>query len=177
MNPLPGEHDLEHMQRLHKELFSKIYPWAGEVREFPLFKAGPDGLIRAFASPDEIYSINESLKKELKSTNHFKDLRDADTTTFSVYMADVYQKMNEMHPFREGNGRTQRLVIEQLADNAGRKLNYGLVEAAAWNYAAANSTPLSLSQDQKLNGRTDELVKVFDRIAVPKMQSSFKSGL
>jgi hypothetical protein len=36
---------------------------------------------------------------------------------------DTNNQCHPMHPFREGNGRTQRLFIEELAKNAGYELN------------------------------------------------------
>ncbi len=39
-------------------------------------------------------------------------------------------KVNAVHPFREGNGRTQRAFFEQLAQDAGFTLDWQHLEAA-----------------------------------------------
>lgn len=39
----------------------------------------------------------------------------------------VMCRLNQIHPFREGNGRTQRLFVEQLASNAGCDLDFSHV--------------------------------------------------
>ncbi|MBM4490585.1 hypothetical protein GS471_21750 [Rhodococcus hoagii] len=45
-NPIPGNYDLAHMQRIHHHLFQDVYPWAGEIRtaprDWPMTKLGPN---------------------------------------------------------------------------------------------------------------------------------------
>jgi fido (protein-threonine AMPylation protein) len=38
---------------------------------------------------------------------------------FAEHAADIMAELNAIHPFREGNGRTQRVFMEQLAHAAG----------------------------------------------------------
>jgi cell filamentation protein, protein adenylyltransferase len=45
-------------------------------------------------------------------------------------LAYYHAEINEMHPFREGNGRTQRAFLRQLAAEAGYRLDWTLVDAA-----------------------------------------------
>jgi cell filamentation protein len=40
-------------------------------------------------------------------------------------------KQEALHPFREGNGRVQRIFISQLAENAGHNLDYSALDQAA----------------------------------------------
>jgi cell filamentation protein len=44
----------------------------------------------------------------------------------TYYLGEV----NAVHPFREGNGRTQRAFFEQLACDAGFTLNWQYLDAA-----------------------------------------------
>jgi hypothetical protein len=37
-------------------------------------------------------------------------------------MANLLEKVNYIHPFREGNGRTQRAFLDQVASVSGRRL-------------------------------------------------------
>ena len=42
-----------------------------------------------------------------------------DRAHFISAIVDFYERTNELHPFREGNGRTQRVFLSQLALHAG----------------------------------------------------------
>ena len=46
---------------------------------------------------------------------------------FAERAADVMAELNAAHPFREGNGRTQRVFMEQLAHAAGHELDFTIV--------------------------------------------------
>lgn len=46
---------------------------------------------------------------------------------FIAALVDLYQRTNELHPFREGNGRT-RVFLSQLAENAGYDLDFTAVD-------------------------------------------------
>ena len=52
-----------------------------------------------------------------------------------VAAADVYSDLNVVHPFREGNGRTQRILFEHLVMNAGFEISWWGVENYEWLYA------------------------------------------
>lgn len=43
--------------------------------------------------------------------------------------SDLLEKMNYVHPFREGNGRTQRAFLDQVAALSGRRLAWRNVTA------------------------------------------------
>ncbi|HYD60540.1 MAG TPA: Fic family protein [Noviherbaspirillum sp.] len=163
-NQIKGGFDLPHMQEIHKRLFGGIYPWAGQVRDFPLFKRRPDGLVTEFARPEEISGLNEQLREIMRETDKFKALN---PEQFVNAISRVYQIANEMHAFREGNGRTHRFYLESLAEQAGYRLNFTKVDKEAWNYAASMSGRISLDGDERLAGRIDELQRVFRHIAVP----------
>lgn len=44
--------------------------------------------------------------------------------SFVENIADFYCTTNNLHPFREGNGRTQRVFLSQLSINAGYEMNF-----------------------------------------------------
>lgn len=165
-NPIAGAFDLSHMQAIHKKIFGEVYPWAGQVRDFGMMKQRIDGLVTEFARPSEIKSLNADLQAIMLETKKFKSIP---PNEFAQKIAKVYQIANEMHPFREGNGRTQRVYLDYLANQAGYKLDFSRVEKDAWNYAAsmAGQIHLGVSND-RLPGRTKELEKVFERVSVKK---------
>ncbi|NLW10250.1 MAG: hypothetical protein GX036_10425 [Firmicutes bacterium] len=62
----------------------------------------------------------------LKEENYLKNL---DPDNFSKKTDYYFSAINELHPFREGNGRAQREFIRQLALNAGYILDFSEVTA------------------------------------------------
>lgn len=49
--------------------------------------------------------------------------------------------LNCAYPFREGNGRTVRVLLEQLAERTAFALDWDRVSAEEWNQASAASPP------------------------------------
>ena len=45
-----------------------------------------------------------------------------------ILFVDVIERTNELHPFREGNGRTQRVFLAQLAHHAGYNLDFTRID-------------------------------------------------
>jgi cell filamentation protein len=51
-------------------------------------------------------------------------LRHLSKEQFAASAAHYLSEINAIQPFREGNGRVQRLFMSQLAENAGYSLSY-----------------------------------------------------
>ncbi len=49
-----------------------------------------------------------------------------------VAIAETYGDLNVIHPFREGNGRAQRILFEQIIINAGFTVDWWLIKEDAW---------------------------------------------
>ncbi len=60
----------------------------------------------------------DNLYKQLKKENFLADI--TDKKHMANRLAYYLGELNMIHPFREGNGRTQRIYIEQLCMNNGR---------------------------------------------------------
>jgi cell filamentation protein len=58
---------------------------------------------------------------KLAAENHLKG---SETDAFANRAAFYLGELNSIHPFREGNGRTQREFIRQLAAEAGYRINW-----------------------------------------------------
>ena len=117
--PIPGEYDLVHLQAFHRYLFEGLYEWAGELRTVPLAKTD------LFCLPEHIESYGNEIFGALADEQHLADLdREAFVDRLTHYLAEV----NALHPFREGNGRTQRAFFAQLATNAGYRLDWQLID-------------------------------------------------
>ena len=65
-----------------------------------------------------IESQFDDLYRKLKKENFLADITDKEE--MSGRLAYYLGEINMIHPFREGNGRTQRIYIEQLCMNNGR---------------------------------------------------------
>ena len=101
-----GNFDIYHFLSIHKFLFEDIYPFAGKIRSEDIAK----GSFR-FAKWEYIEDQLRELLDKLAKDN-FKNLSKEDMAKkLAYYMSEL----NVLHPFREGNGRTIREFIRQLA--------------------------------------------------------------
>jgi cell filamentation protein len=120
VDPVRGRFNSAHLRQIHARIFERIYPWAGEFRQV--------NMSRAASYP---FAVVQFLEKNLESTvanlaaeNHLKGL---DADTFAHRAAYYLGELNSIHPFREGNGRTQREFIRQLGSEAGYSINWSRV--------------------------------------------------
>ncbi len=118
---ITGDFDVKHIKQIHKYLFEDIYPFAGEFRTENIAK----GEFR-FAQFEYIETELESLLNKLKKEEYLQGLNKKDLATkLAYYLAEL----NVLHPFREGNGRTNREFIRQLALKNGYQLDLKKVKA------------------------------------------------
>lgn len=112
------------LKNIHFYLFQDLYAWAGETRTVDISKGGT-----RFATMSRV---------EPESTKLFDQMRREDFLTglgnpeFFERLAHYFCELNVIHPFREGNGRAQRLLFELLAINAGFEIRWQLVPTAFW---------------------------------------------
>ncbi len=93
-----------------------MYLWAGELRTVNIRKGNTDFAPLLFM---ERYAT--SVFADLAAEKHLKGL---DVATFAQRAAHYLAEINAIHPFHEGNGRTQREFMRQLARNAGFALSW-----------------------------------------------------
>jgi cell filamentation protein len=113
---LPGTYDLEHLRVFHWTIFQDVYPWAGQLRTVLIVKAGA-----SFCLPSQIESTAADVFGRLTEAHH---LRGRDRHGFLDGLSTLLAEVNALHPFREGNGRTQRAFLSQLARDAGYRLRW-----------------------------------------------------
>ena len=123
-NPIKGEFDYAHLKNIHRHIFKDIYIWAGMDR----YEIGLRGDFRKgdsfFTNGSRLPAAAKALFDELKKENYFKGLqREQYIKSFASFM----NGLNILHPFREGNGRVQRIFLEELADYANWNLNLSRV--------------------------------------------------
>ena len=117
--PLPGGYDMEHLQEFHRFIFGDVYDWAGELRTVVIGKGN------VFCLPQFIESFAADVFGRLAVADF---LRGRDRTEFLDGLADLFADVNALHPFREGNGRTQRAFLAQLAADAGWTLRWAAMD-------------------------------------------------
>jgi cell filamentation protein len=100
---------------IHKYLFQDVYKWAGEKRTVEISKAG-----KQFFPLDH---FNTALVYIDNLITDYRKINKKSTGEIARKLADMLDTVNELHPFREGNGRTQRELIRTLALAKGYKLN------------------------------------------------------
>jgi len=101
VHPLPGQFDLDHLKAIHRYLFQDIYDWAGELRQVDISRGSS-----YFAHFGYIFSNATSLFTRLAQEQTLLGLPpDQFARRAAYYLGEI----NVLHPFREGNGRTQRV--------------------------------------------------------------------
>ncbi|ESY80292.1 adenosine monophosphate-protein transferase [Mesorhizobium sp. LNHC221B00] len=119
--PLPaGELDYPHYRSLHRHLFQDVYAWAGQPRTIRIGKGGS-----WFCYPEHIATEMARVFGELGNPDLLADL---DSVGFSGHAAHIVAEINAVHPFREGNGRTQLTFLAMLAEHAGLTFNADILE-------------------------------------------------
>lgn len=118
-NPIKGNFDFKHYKAIHKYLFDDIYEWAGKIRSVDMSKKGT-----SFAKANEIEQLADACFARLKVENYF---RDQEFNEFVRNIVDFYCVTNILHPFREGNGRTQRIFISQLIRSNGYEIDFSSI--------------------------------------------------
>lgn len=124
-------YNLNYLQKIHRQLFSDLYEWAGELRVVDISKGST-----RFCTHTRIKSEADKLFYNLNQENYFQGLNQRQ---FIQKIADFYCELNVVHPFREGNGRAQRIFFEHLLAHNGYGVNWGLIESPeVWVQANIN---------------------------------------
>jgi cell filamentation protein len=114
--PIQGQFDARHLQAIHHHIFQDVYEWAGDFRSVSISKSGDP-----FAFPRHIVSSLDKICGELKREMH---LAGSDLERFASRGAYYLGEINAIHPFREGNGRTQREFIRELGLQNGLTIDW-----------------------------------------------------
>ena len=99
IKPLKGKYDFKHLKAIHKYIFQDLYDWAGKERTVDIGKGN------LFCPACNIPSYAETV-----FSKYYVQCYEArtDYNKFINVLAENYGDLNALHPFREGNGRTQR---------------------------------------------------------------------
>lgn len=146
---ISGDFDLAHLQATHRYIFGDIYSWAGELRTVRIAKDGD-----LFALPEHIGPYLTTLSADLAREGR---LRGLEREQFMERLTHYYAEINAVHPFREGNGRTQRAFLGQVAKATGHPIAWVHLDAERNVYAARES---HRGNNSPLRGMLSELLEI-----------------
>lgn len=115
-----GRLSAAHFCNIHHHLFQDVYVWAGRYRTTRISKDQA-----TFCYPEYIANEMKPLFAELRRQGFLRGLSRAG---FSKQAAHFLSHLNAIHPFREGNGRTQNVFLDLLAGQAGHPLDFDAFE-------------------------------------------------
>jgi len=103
--------DVKYILGLHKMALSHLYSFAGKYRDVNMSKGGFPFAAAKFL-PETMAEFEKEMLSKLKNKYESKDDLIKD-------VAIVHGELLFIHPFREGNGRTARLLANLMIRKAG----------------------------------------------------------
>ena len=169
-----GNFDATHLKAIHRYLFQDVYEWAGRTRDERVRLS--DGTMATELNLWKLEGkpfmegphIAEALARIGGKIAASKSLRGLEREPFAIRAADVLVELNGVHPFREGNGRTQRVLLEALAHNVGHKLDFSVVSRERMIEA-------SIAGHEK--GEPDMMRRLFREISDPVRVSALNKAI
>lgn len=147
--PLIGKFDFAHLKAIHKYIFQDIYDWAGEERTVEIGKGNLFCTVACIQSYAESV-FNKYFSQCYAAKDNFEE--------FIKALAENYGDLNALHPFREGNGRTQREFARLICLTCGYDFDLSVTTHAKMLQASR------LSFDE----RDDSLfVEIFSKAVTP----------
>ena len=143
VNPIDGDFGFEHYKAIHRYIFEDLYDWAGQVRTASISKKGT-----VFTLPESIEPLAVRIFTGLQKENCYIGY---DNDRYIEAIVDFYCRTNMLHPFREGNGRTQRVFLSQLIRHSGHDINFSTID----------TDELMIATIQSSNGIVDYLRNLF----------------
>ncbi|HIT85980.1 MAG TPA: Fic family protein [Candidatus Ornithomonoglobus intestinigallinarum] len=113
--------DFDFYKNLHRYVFSDIYEWAGSIRNVAMSKKGT-----RFCPPEKIEMNGTAIFEYLSKKSYFENFTGEE---FVKELTELYCRLNYLHPFREGNGRIQRLFLSMLLKNIGKIIDFSKIDA------------------------------------------------
>lgn len=99
--------DADSLLTIHHYLFQDVYEWAGKIRTVNISKSG-----KPFFNGER---FNTAFQYVDNLIAEYRKIKEGDKQQLSNKLAEILDSVNFLHPFREGNGRTQREFLRTLA--------------------------------------------------------------
>jgi cell filamentation protein len=139
------------LANIHAILFAEIYPWAGKLRTVPLFKGATQ-----FAESSRIPGFVDQPMPQ------FQQAATAKSADVPCFLAELWGRLNWLHPFPEGHGRATQIFITAAARQHGRNIDWPAIS----RIAELDAARASVTQDS-LPYRRWLLTALRDRINDP----------
>ncbi|AQX27892.1 MULTISPECIES: BID domain-containing T4SS effector [unclassified Bartonella] len=143
---LPEKFDSSYLKYLHKSLFQEAFEWAGYTRDLPFtFKDGTTAQMLMMKMPNSniFFAASNKIRESLKEFDQMlaakNNLQGLSRKEFIDEAVKLFSFLDYIHPFRGGNGPTQRLFFEKLAKAAGHTLDFSVVTKKRMRCACANA--------------------------------------
>jgi cell filamentation protein len=120
----PAPYAIESLLDIHRALFSDLYDWAGCIRTVKICK---DQTL--FCAPERIFPEATKIFVQMDRSDWFVNMPRAEVIWG---VSEAFGDLNVIHPFREGNGRAQRILFEQIIINAGFSVDWWRVKEDDW---------------------------------------------
>ena len=138
-------YNLQYLQAINNQLKGDLYEWSGQLRQIDISKGDT-----RFCTFSRIEIETNKLLNSLQQQNYFQDL---ESKYFIPKLADLYCELNVIHPFREGNGRTQRIFFEHLIAYCGYGIDWSKINSKE-HWVQANI--------EGFYGNLQPLIQIFD---------------
>lgn len=148
--PVAQTFDLTHLRAVHERLFGDVFPWAGETRTVGIARRGTPDFVSWDRVGEEFAEVAAAVAKRDRFVGVSRE-------QFAEQAAAVYDRVNTIHAFREGNGRSQRVWLGDLARGAGYRLDWRVVQGQV------NDRASQLARE----GQPEALRAMFARITEP----------
>ncbi|WP_068158064.1 Fic/DOC family protein [Rhodococcus phenolicus] len=127
--PAPRAFTGELLQEIHRRGFDGLYSWAGRYKTTPTSQGN---LPITHSSPEDTAADVDELFADLADENNLTGLEHG---PFVARLADYWARMTEIHPFPDGNSRSQYELFRRVADNAGWEIDTARIDLAALSAA------------------------------------------
>lgn len=148
LKPVKGNFDFDHLCRIHKRIFQDLYTWAGRPRTVDISKNNLFCLVQNL--PSYAASVFE---------HYYRDcfLSKDDKQKFVHKFTEHYADLNALHPYREGNGRSQREFARELCLACGY----------AFDLTHTSHQEMVKASIASFRGDNEDLERIFEQAVQP----------
>jgi cell filamentation protein len=140
---VPERPDYAYLRSIHERMFGDLVPGiAGQIRDVDVQATGT-GI--PYCRPEYIDANLTTLFGKLEREDYLAGL---DADTFADRLADRWGELSAIHPYRDGNTRSQSTYVSAIAERAGHPIDWDRVDVdelrtARLHAVAGNDRPLA----------------------------------
>ncbi|MCE0459727.1 Fic/DOC family protein [Curtobacterium flaccumfaciens] len=164
---VPDRPDYAYLRGIHERMFGDLVPGiAGKIRDVDVQATGT-GI--PYCRPEYIDANLSTLFGKLEREDYLAGL---DADTFAVRLADRWGELSAIHPYRDGNTRSQSTYVSAIAERAGHPIDWERVDVdelrtVRLQAVAGNDRPLAdylrTHLVETAAGRDDDGFDAFER--------------